>query len=147
MKPAHGPRRCTATTRRGLPCRAWAVPDTNPPTCAAHRATPRPGAPIGNTNALKHGGYASTAHQPGAGLQPIIADLSTRIQRLGNYIDHEELDTKAYLDALDLLGLLSTRLARVMREHRALEGQGRTDLENAINDALDIVASTLGTVL
>ena len=77
MKPAHGPRRCTATTRRGLPCKAWAVPDTNPPTCAAHRATPRPGARIGNTNARKHGAHASTAHQNGAGLQPIIADLST----------------------------------------------------------------------
>jgi hypothetical protein len=36
------PRRCTAIKRNGEPCRGWAVPGTDPPRCAPHRAHPRP---------------------------------------------------------------------------------------------------------
>ena len=50
---------CTAITHRGNPCRAWAVPGTDPPRCASHGGVPgRPGAPVGNQNAVKHGLYA-----------------------------------------------------------------------------------------
>ncbi len=50
---------CTATTRQGQPCRAWAVPGTDPPRCAPHGgAGAKPGAPEGNQNAVTHGFYA-----------------------------------------------------------------------------------------
>ena len=50
---------CTATTLRGYPCRSWAVQGTDPPRCASHGGvSSRPGAPLGNLNALTHGIYA-----------------------------------------------------------------------------------------
>jgi hypothetical protein len=33
---------CTAIRRDGEPCRAWAIPGTEPPRCAAHRRPPAP---------------------------------------------------------------------------------------------------------
>ena len=51
---------CTATTRQDQPCRAWALPGTDPPRCAPHGgASAKPGAPMGNHNAVTHGFYAN----------------------------------------------------------------------------------------
>lgn len=145
------PTKCTATTRQGLPCKAWAVPNSQPPLCGAHQPHPRPGAPTDNTNALKHGAYSEHPAPHGVGLQPVITDLARRIEDLGQYIDDRDTDnplaTTDYLEALNLLSLMSTRLARVIKDQRALEGQGHSDLEEAIADALDTVGRTLGTVL
>jgi hypothetical protein len=44
-------RRCGAKTRSGLPCASYALPDGR---CRMHGGT-NPGAPLGNTNAMKHG--------------------------------------------------------------------------------------------
>ncbi len=75
--------RCTATTRKGQPCRAWAVPGTDPPRCASHGGvSAKPGAPVGNQNAVIHGFYANgwnrdramnfrtQKNQPGENLSP-----------------------------------------------------------------------------
>lgn len=68
--------KCTALTRSGDPCRAWAVPGTNPPRCASHGGVDaKPGAPVGNQNALKHGFYAEEW-----GNEPMSPVLETSVE-------------------------------------------------------------------
>ena len=51
--------RCTAITRAGKPCKAWAITGNNPPLCSAHAGrNASAGAPPGNHNARKHGYYS-----------------------------------------------------------------------------------------
>jgi hypothetical protein len=57
--PAKKKRLCSRLTKHGLPCRAWAMRGSDPPVCSVHAgATVSPGAPRGNTYALKHGYYS-----------------------------------------------------------------------------------------
>ena len=49
--------RCEARTRNGTPCRSPAMANGR---CRMHGGK-SPGAPIGNTNALKHGRYSAEA--------------------------------------------------------------------------------------
>ena len=55
--PMHLSRRCGARTRSGSPCRSPAMPNGR---CRMHGGR-SPGAPRGNKNALKHGGYTAEA--------------------------------------------------------------------------------------
>lgn len=47
---------CSAQTKAGKACKAWAIHGSNPPLCSAHAG--RAGAPPGNSNAVKHGYYS-----------------------------------------------------------------------------------------
>ena len=47
--------KCTATTAKGNPCKAWAIRGSNPPLCAPHSGLA--GGTKGNQNAVKHGYY------------------------------------------------------------------------------------------
>ena len=51
--------RCGARTRRGKPCRSPAVRGKR--RCRMHGGAAGSGAPIGNTNALRHGHYTAAA--------------------------------------------------------------------------------------
>ena len=51
--------RCGATTRAGTSCRSPAVRDKK--RCRMHGGAPGSGAPLGNTNAWKHGAYIRKA--------------------------------------------------------------------------------------
>ena len=55
--PMHLSPRCGARTRKRRPCRSPAMANGR---CRMHGGT-SPGAPIGNTNALKHGRYTAKA--------------------------------------------------------------------------------------
>ena len=52
-------RRCGARTRSGTPCRSPAVHGKR--RCRMHGGAAGSGAPIGNTNALRHGHYTAEA--------------------------------------------------------------------------------------
>ena len=47
--------KCTATTAKGNPCKAWAINSSDPPRCAPHSGLT--GGPKGNQYAVKHGYY------------------------------------------------------------------------------------------
>ena len=109
------PRRCTASTVKGRPCRAWAKRGTDPPRCAAHReqrgdpASPRPpvrasASPAEGEERSRHRfpdkSEATASLPPGAerrgptgqagervNLDERIAGLNRRIERLGQLID------------------------------------------------------------
>lgn len=62
-------RRCTAVNKNGNVCQAWSMWGTKPPRCSAHAGrNVGAGAPLGNSNARKHGLYSSkmTAEEIGS---------------------------------------------------------------------------------
>ena len=110
--------RCTATTRAGRPCRAWSVPGTDLPRCAAHRSRRPPGDggctgsaehPPGSPKGEAHGVDARTGEgnarrdeydtgRGGCDTRPYIvdidtriADLNRRIEQLSRYIDEVQI--------------------------------------------------------
>ena len=147
------PQRCTATTARKTRCKAWAVPGTDPPRCAAHGgSTKRPGAPPGNRNALKHGFYAQPTH-PLTSIVDIIADLAAKQIALSNHIDDLLSTTDDLPNMVDLVKLFSlhgqnaSRLGRLLRDQRALSGAASDGIAGAIAQALDELSTELGTDL
>ena len=186
--------RCTATTRKGQPCRAWAVPGTDPPRCAAHGGVAsKPGAPSGNQNAVTHGFYArnwgmghrtaelgSKLPPDGIGVQNlnqkssvpgedapgdqddlIIAnsltevityvteDLVNKYIVLSKYINKnfEELSPPAMTHLLSLHAQMASRIGRLLRDQKAIEPDGSSELQQAIDLALDELSGMLGTEL
>jgi hypothetical protein len=153
--------RCTATTRTGRPCRAWAVKGTDPPRCASHRRSPsgdggtgnRIGAPPGNTNAQTHGAYTQPP-DTSVDLDARIADLNRRIEQLSTYIDHAtigpndgDIDVDQYARLLSLHGQLTSRLGRLLRDKQQISPEDDSLLQQAINNALDQASEILGVQL
>lgn len=119
--------RCTATTRRGTQCKNSAVTGTDPPRCSipSHQTDPnahtrkQAGAPRGNKNAEKHGGYSSSS--PPVDLDAQIAQLSRRLSHVIQYIDSHinDLTPEEYIRFANLQGQLTSRLGRLMRSRDA----------------------------
>jgi hypothetical protein len=163
--PTGAPIRCTATTAAGRPCRAWAVRGSDPPRCSAHRGGQRPvGAPAGNTNALKHGAYASPpdtglSHDSEAGsaadLAARIADLNRRADQLAAYLDRLTIGdgtegtttVQDYAKLVALQGQLCSRIGRLMRDLQQLQPDDQDFLQECINEALDQASVILGVQL
>ncbi len=130
------PRRCSATTRTGAPCRAFAIHDTDPPLCAIHAGRAIGGAPEGNRNAVTHGFYASTD------ISDVILDLATKQAQLSQLIDacFAQLDPRTIPDLARLLALHgqnASRIGRLLRDRKALSSETADELTDAINAALD----------
>jgi uncharacterized protein YjcR len=147
-KPNRQRQQCTALTARGKPCRAWAIPGTDPPLCSAHSGHAG-GAPPGNVNAVTHGLYQQPA--PNNDIHSIIADLAKKQRILSAYIDVRLLDPETTpADITRLLALhaaTATRLGRLLRDELALSGEASTDLDAAISIALDELSGQLGIPL
>ena len=110
--------RCTATTRRGLPCRAWAVRGSDPPRCVAHGS--RTGAATARDRRLDPAADASPERSrppampakdgDGALLRrrfdAVIEDLQRRHWDLSNYIDDhtDEMRSAQLFTAIRLPG-------------------------------------------
>lgn len=147
------PQRCTALKADGTPCKAWAMPDTDPPVCAAHGGgRKRPGAPVGNRNALKHGFYAQPP-QPLITIADVIGDLAAKQQALSDHIDDHLADTDIVPNLVNLVKLFAlhgqnaSRLGRLLRDQRALSGEAADGIAGAIAQALDELSTELGTDL
>lgn len=109
-------RKCTGICKNGRPCTAWAVHETNPPTCAAHGGSKKPvGAPKGNKNAEKHGGYSGTLP---IDLDARITALHKRLRHVEQYLDThaDDLTPEEYIRLSALQGQLLSRLSREVRE-------------------------------
>ncbi len=136
---------CSATTAAGHPCRAWAVPNTTPPLCAAHGgASKPPGAPTGNTNAEKHGFYS--ADPSDVTVDEAIAGLVDKMSRLDELIDDQPL-SPLLVELFQIYTQASSRLSRLLRDRRALSGEAADGMAGAIAQALDELSVELGTPL
>ena len=78
--PMRASRRCGALTRKGTPCRAPAV--NGKARCRMHGGARGSGAPIGNTNALKHGMYTKAALEERQMVRRLIREMEERLQEI-----------------------------------------------------------------
>ena len=72
-------RRCGAKTRRGTPCRSPTVAGKK--RCRMHGGAEGSGAPIGNQNALKHGGFTREAIAERRKLRDLIREMKEELER------------------------------------------------------------------
>ena len=157
-------RRCTAETKSGKPCRAWAVHDTDPPRCAIHGARATGGAPKSNTNALTHGYYQGSdldkADPPT--INAILNDLAARQQQLSDLINTclDHLTLEPALSASDrdhsleplitlfkLHGQNASRLGRLLRDRLVMDAAGPDRLQVFIDKVLDDLSIEWGREL
>lgn len=96
-------------------------------------------------------GRAGRAREEQVDLTWRIADLDRRIQRLSDYIDHVtvgdeqgEISVSAYTKLVSLYGQLCSRLGRLMRDQQQLHGGEESEIDQAMNDALDMASEILG---
>jgi hypothetical protein len=136
--------RCSDHKRDGTPCRAWAVPGTDPPRCSAHSGKTG-GAPKGNQNARKHGGYAEPAG-PSTSLERELEILTRQIEDVREYAQtrREELEPAEYRKHNALLGALISRKGRLLRDRRALSGEDADELSRMFEDAARRLAAEKG---
>lgn len=106
--------------------------------------TRKPGAPPGNTNALKHGFYSShlTSTELSDLDQTSLTSLTDEIQslraisrRILASMAHADTSPADMLDHANCLSSLYTRIASLMRTHATLSS-GQTDIAQALADAL-----------
>ena len=131
-------RHCTATKRDGTPCRAWAVRGSDPPRCAAHGGRRAP---------------ESDPEDIPDTIDSVIHDLASKQRKLSDYIntyteEHEEnLAVRDLARLFQIHGLNASRLGRLLRDQRALSGEATDGIAGAIAQALDELATELGTDL
>lgn len=132
------PTRCTATTAAERPCRAWAVRETDPPRCTAHRDRDR----------RQKEAAAQEAAAKQAALLAQIDDLDARIARLGEYIDgrRKELDVGDLCRLLDLHSKMLGRVTRMRRAQNDLDGN-QSVLMDATHEVLDGISDKVGVPL
>jgi len=149
MSSQHVSRRCSATTGVGSQCRAWAMPHTDPPLCAAH-SNRRGGAPAGNHNRQTHGFYAQPAKELHT-IDDILTDALQKQAQLSAFIETAvatgEIDVETVTKLLALHGQNASRLGRLLRDKRALSGDSADGLLDAIGKVLDEISTELDVQL
>ena len=137
--------KCTGMKKDGTPCKAWAVRGSDPPLCGAHGGgVARPGPPVGNKNAEKHGAYSLV---PSGDLDARIVELHHKIGRLSVYIDKQLEGEKAddtLQGLLDTYGRLVSRVGRLERDRQAVTGGDVDVLDRDLDAVLGIVSEILG---
>jgi hypothetical protein len=110
------------------------------------------GAPLGNTNALKHGFYSRRFHEIEAlelkdlksGLVDEIALLRVLIRRVFERVDEIDDNLENWARMLNTLSMASTRLATLLKTQQKLDDGSGDDLSNALIQALKEVKDELG---
>jgi hypothetical protein len=140
-----GSRRCGVIHPSGQPCRAWAMRGSDPPRCGAHSGG---AARAGNKNAWKPGAHARTGAHPVQihDIGDVVADLQRKMARLSELIDGCE-DPEALIKLMSLHAQVASRLGRLERDKRALDGKAADGLLDAIGKALDEISTELGIKL
>ena len=156
--------RCSQITRAGKPCKAWALPNTDPPLCFAHSG--QAGAPPANQNAAQHGFYSSVlrpeeladlvTYADDLSLDDEIACARVALRRILTLLNADSLatfedpDQKTTLSTEDYCRLAGLALqgvrtiARLLRDKRALSGDAADGLVGAIGTALTEIGTELG---
>jgi hypothetical protein len=121
-------RRCRATTARGRPCRAWAVPGDH--YCRAHQPGQEPTRPRRRLETA----------------DDLIADLLENLSLLSTLLDRSQ-GGDDFLKLLSVYSRASTHLAALMREQRRASGPPADALLQVIGQALDELGQELGIQL
>ena len=133
MSSQNGSVRCSALTKSGQPCRAWAVKGTT--ACAAHSR--EVGAPIGNKNRQTHGFYSSDGRKIET-IDDVVADLLAKQEKLSGFIDGFNGDNvQDLLPVLSLLGQNASRIGRLLRDQKIVGGDSADKALLLLDQALD----------
>ncbi len=111
---------------------------SDPPRCGAHSGRAA-------KNALKPGADAA----PGVEIKNIgdvVADLQRKMEKLSAMIDGCQ-DPETVLKLMGLHAQMASRLGRLERDKRALDGKAADGLLEAIGKALDEISTELGIKL
>jgi len=153
MKP--GQVRCSATTRRGGPCRRWAIRDSDPPLCAAHAGQGAPGAGPSQDETNVSPGFYVPALLP----QELDHSLRQSNLTLDEEISLARICLLRVAEALKANGKLTpeqrirlaalifrgaSTIARLLRDQQAVSEEGGDRLPAVIGQAVDEAASELG---
>ena len=76
--PMHQSPRCGARTRSGMPCRSPAMTNGR---CRMHGGA-SPGAPVGNTNAFKHGLFTAAAIAERREVAALIREMKSLVEQV-----------------------------------------------------------------
>ncbi len=134
-----GSRRCEANRADGKPCNAWALRASEPPRCASHSGLT--GAPAGNRNAEKHGGYSRPVDEILC-IEDAVEDLQFRLTNLTHFVDESE-DRADMMAALALYGQMISRYGRLLRDKRALSGKSADSILEMIGKTAEELATDL----
>lgn len=125
--------KCTATTKSGRPCNAWAIRGEK--LCSTHSGRNMgAGAPAGNVNRLTHGFYgrqytqqeATDLQQLGEGnnLNDEIALLRVANRRAYSYIAlNPDIPAGEFVPLFEAISSNSRAIARLLRDQKALAGE------------------------
>lgn len=139
--------KCTATTKSGEPCKAYAIRGRKPYLCSTHaKANAGAGAPPGNQNATKHGFYGKifTAEELAAILETEIFNLEgeialTRIllRRLNEFLSKDPLQTPELLASIAPVAFTGVRtVAKLLAAAKEISSEG-DDPAKELMKALD----------
>ena len=136
--------KCSETKPDGTPCKAWAMPKTDPPLCSAHGGR-KGGAPKGNQNARSHGGYAG-ATEPSTSLDRELEILTQQILDLESFIrtHRDDLTPDQYIRLHALLGTLCSRKGRLLRDRHFLSGEDASELSRMFEEAARMLTREKG---
>ena len=134
-------RRCEARRVDGKRCRAWAVRSSDPPRCASHSGLT--GAPAGNRNAQRHGGYSQPLDEI-RNISDAVEDLERRLTWIGQYLDTHEVEAEQAFAALNLYGMMMSRYGRLLRDQRALSDEAIDSFLSLVARAIDEVKTQMG---
>lgn len=138
-------KRCTAFTKSGQNCRAWAIRGRD--LCSSHaKANTGAGAPAGNQNATKHGFYRTVltpqevadlvTYADNDTIDDEIALTRVLLRRLMNRIQQPDIEPEE-LKAISPLIFTGTRtVANLLRSKKPAN-----TLADTINDVLDEMAA------
>lgn len=134
--------KCTATTKTGRPCNAWAIRGSK--LCSTHSGRNMgAGAPAGNTNRLTHGFYgrqytqqeAIDLQQLGEGnsLSDEIALLRIANRRAYSYISlNPDITANDFLPLFEAISTNSRAIARLLRDQKALASEAADGLAEVL---------------
>ena len=143
-------RRCTAHARSGHPCRAWAMRDSDPPRCRAHRGKET----VQDAEKVLAGPAFYPQDPTAITIDAAIAGLADKMRRLDAIIaSRDEVESctwppdEALLQLFGLYSQASSRLSRLLRDRRALSGEAADGFAGAVAQALDELSSQWGVEL
>ena len=86
-------------------------------------------------------------------IDSVIQDLASKQRKLSDYIeayteaDHKDLSVRDLARLFQIHGQNASRIGRLLRDQRALSGEATDGIAGAIAQALDELATELGTDL
>lgn len=144
---------CSATTAAGRPCKENAMDGSR--FCRAHdpdKPKRKSGPPIGNANAYKHGAFSKRRQAPDDWPDPKIMQLARDldytnqrlIARLEDNGNLSQLDPDALAKIVATVGQNASRIARLLRDQRAVSGQAADGIADAFARILDEITGEAG---